>query len=593
MCGISGYIGNTIAAPIVLESLSKLEYRGYDSAGIASVSDDKFNVCKSVGKLHNLISKSNSGAACIGNVAIGHTRWATHGVANLKNAHPHLSDRFAIVHNGIIKNSDSLRRKYLSDTQLCSDTDSEVIVQLVNLFTNNGETVVSSLCSVMNLCEGSWAIALLDRFDSNKIYVSRNKSPLIIGEGDDFKMIASDIIALSPEIKSVYEINDMEIAEITTDAINFYDISGNILKHTPKPACISDQEDYTKDNYPHFMLKEIEQQPDVIKRIINYYKTDDYFNIPPQFISSTKACDRIYIIACGTSYHAGLTGKTFFEKITHKPVCVCIASEFVYNPPIFSPNPVFIFVSQSGETADCIAAMDFAKRKGYTVYSVTNVVESTLALMSDYNFHLFAGREISVASTKAYTAQLAVFAILAYAAVADISVFYHLGCIADNMSALFDQKNHFRQIAHDYLKNASNCFYIGRGTDLYTCMEASLKLKEISYIHSEAIAAGELKHGSIALIESGTPVFAINTQKSLFYHTESNAREAQARGANVITLTTSSDIPQSIVIPRIDNEIFLPFLSIIPTQYIAYYAALQNGCDVDMPRNLAKSVTVE
>lgn len=596
MCGIVGYIGKEQAAPILLSGLSKLEYRGYDSAGIAVLSEDGIQISKAVGKLDNLCKKTDNGNMIKGTCGIGHTRWATHGKPTEANAHPHCSKRFVLVHNGIIENEAELKNKYLSDVEFKSDTDTEVLVHLLQKFTDNGEDTEVAIKHIIAEVDGSYALAVIDLENIDTMYILKNKSPLLIGKGNGFNMVGSDAMAMIANTNTFYEINDKEYAVITKDDINIYTSYG---KHIDRDTFVAelDLSDTEKGTYPHYMLKEIEEQPAVIRRIIQQYSdVEGNFSIDKEIINDVKNCDKIYIIACGTSYHAGLIGKHFFEKISGKPAQAYIASEFVYNMPLLSKKPLFVFISQSGETADCRAVLVRIKELGHKSLTITNVKGSTLSREADHTLLLYAGPEIAVASTKAYTAQVAVLAILAAVVEnkVNIDLRYELAMVANVMEAACMNREEYNSYAKDYLYGQRNCFYIGRGLDYYVCMEAALKLKEISYIQTEGFAAGELKHGTIALIEKNTPVFAITTQENTNLNTRSNIKEVKARGAHVLCISTEalSSHKDQIVVGDV-HELLTPLVTVVPAQYIAYYAALQKECDIDKPRNLAKSVTVE
>lgn len=596
MCGIVGYIGFEDVKEIILGGLEKLEYRGYDSAGIAIVNSNNVYVCKEKGRIKDLRGCLDVNET--GTLGIGHTRWATHGVPNKINSHPHQSctKRFTLVHNGIIENENELREKYLKDIEFTSDTDTEVIVQLIEKFVSEGEEVELAIRHIMSELEGSYALAILDKEDMNTLYAAKNKTPLLAGRGEGFNMIGSDAMAMINYTNNFYEIEDKEFLKITKEKIEIFTIYGNKVTRDTYTADI-DASDTEKGTYPHYMMKEIEEQPFVIRKIISEY-SDENGNlfVEPEIVENVKACDKLYIIACGTSYHAGLIGKQFFEKIAGKPTEVVIASEFIYNMPLLTEKPLFLFISQSGETADCRAVLVKVKQMGFKTLTLTNVKGSTLSRESDNTLLLYAGPEIAVASTKAYTAQIAVLSILAAKVnnKLNIDIFKELGKIAYTMETLCDDKDNYKELAEKFLVKSRNCFYIGRSMDYFVCLEASLKLKEISYIQTEGFAAGELKHGTIALIEHDTPVVAVITQESINLNTRSNIKEVKARGAAtmVISLKKLSNETDDIVIDDV-NELLSPLAAIIPAQYLAYYAALLKGCDIDKPRNLAKSVTVE
>ncbi len=596
MCGIVGYVGPDDVKEILLSGLEKLEYRGYDSAGLALINAEGVHIFKDKGRieaLRNIVPKDVKS-----NLGIGHTRWATHGVPNRINAHPHQSSsrRFTLVHNGIIENEVYLKTRYLNGVKFESDTDTEVIVALIQKFVDDGESVELAIRHTMSEIQGSYALAILDKEDSNVIYAAKNKSPLLAGIGQGFNMIGSDAMAMISHTNMFYELEDKEFVKVTRDSIDIYTIYGAKVDREPFKADL-DLSDIEKGIYPHYMLKEIEEQPFVIRKIINQYSDNNAQPfIDKAILNDFKEADKIYIIACGTSYHAGLIGKQLFEKIAGKPTEVIIASEFVYNMPMLSQKPLFLFISQSGETADCRAVFVKIKSMGYKSVTITNVKGSTLSRESDHTLLLHAGPEIAVCSTKAYTAQIAVISILAASInnIIAIDVFKELSRIANVMESLCDNNEIYKKLAEEYLLDKRSCFYIGRHIDYFVCLEAALKLKEVSYIQTEGFAAGELKHGTIALIEDSTPVIAIITQESINLNTRSNIKEVKARGANTLVISTrklSNDSDQ-VIIDDV-HEMLSPLVSIIPAQYISYYAALQNGCDIDKPRNLAKSVTVE
>lgn len=594
MCGIVGYIGSGAAAPLLLDGLSKLEYRGYDSAGIA-VYNGKITVERAVGKLENLVKKTNGGKKCPGEVGIGHTRWATHGKPTEQNAHPHTAGRFALVHNGIIENEAQLRRQMLDGAHFASDTDTEVIVKLLEKFTNEGECVVTAISHLIEVLEGSYALAIIDAQNPDVLYAVKNKSPLLIGKGQGFNMLGSDAMAMLAQTNEFFEIHDREFAVITRGEITLYTSYAQKIERKSFIAEI-DLSDTEKGTYPHYMLKEIEEQPSVIRKIMREYMTaDGSLAIDKEICADLAASDKIYIIACGTSYHAGLVGQQLLEKIAKKPAQTCLASEFVYNMPLLSEKPFFVFISQSGETADCRAVLVKIKEMGCRSLTLTNVKGSTLSREATHTLLLHAGPEIAVASTKAYTAQLAVLAIIANSLAKEkLDLKYHLAVAAAAMESLCSDREAYRAFAEEYLKNARTCFYIGRGMDYFVCLEGALKLKEISYIYTEGFAAGELKHGPIALIEKDTPVIAVITQEGINLNTRGNIKEVKARGAKVLTVAAKSVSAHGddIVIDDV-CECLTPLVSIIPAQYLAYYAALLRNCDIDKPRNLAKSVTVE
>ncbi|PFG03995.1 glutamine--fructose-6-phosphate transaminase (isomerizing) [Bacillus sp. es.034] len=600
MCGIVGYIGSSDTKEILLKGLEKLEYRGYDSAGIAVQNDEGIHVFKEKGRIADLRGIVDDSVSS--NTGIGHTRWATHGVPSQVNAHPHQSNsgRFTIVHNGVIENYSQLKREYLTDVTFKSDTDTEVIVQLIEKIVVEGNTVEEAFRQTLMLLKGSYAIALLDSENDETIYVAKNKSPLLVGLGEDFNVVASDAMAMIQVTDQYVELMDKEMVIVTKEKVEIQNLIGEVMERAPYTAEI-DASDIEKGTYPHYMLKEIDEQPLVMRKIIQAYQNENNeLHIDEQIVGAMKEADRIYIIACGTSYHAGLVGKQFIEKSAGIPVEVHVASEFSYNMPLLSEKPLFIFISQSGETADSRAVLVQIKELGHKSLTITNVAGSTLSREADYTLLLHAGPEIAVASTKAYTAQLAVLAILAHVAGKacgnnqDFDLVQELGIVATAMEALCDTKEEFEDIAREYLATTRNCFFIGRSLDFYVGLEGALKLKEISYIQAEGFAGGELKHGTIALIEEGTPIVALATQEEVNLGIRGNVKEVVARGANpcIISMKGLEDEEDRFVIPEV-NPLLTPLISVIPLQLISYYAALHRDCDVDKPRNLAKSVTVE
>jgi len=595
MCGIVGYIGTEDVKETILNGLERLEYRGYDSAGIALFDGEEVKVFKDEGRIAHLREIIDYDISST--VGMGHTRWATHGKPNKINSHPHQckEKRFTIVHNGIIENEEELKDKYLKNIELESETDTEVVAQILNKFTKEGEDVNLALRHLMSEIEGSYALAILDSYNREKIYAAKNKSPLLIGKGDGFNMVGSDAMAMISHTNEFFELNDGEYVEISKDKVDIFNIYGVKVERDTYKAEL-DSDDIEKGTYPHYMLKEIDEQPFVIRRIIAEYQDEKgNLKVDEAVIDKIHNADRIYIIACGTSYHAGLVGKYYFENITEIPAEVHVSSEFVYNTPILSEKPLFIFISQSGETADSRAVLVKVKEMGYPTITLTNVKGSTLYRETDNQLLLHAGPEIAVASTKAYTAQIAVLALVAVkTSNKDINLIKELSIAANVMETLCDSKDLYKDLANKYLNETRNCFYIGRHLDYYLCMEAALKLKEISYIQTEGFAAGELKHGTIALIEDGTPVIAVITQERVNLNTRSNIKEVSARGANVITISRKgiSSKNDQIVIGDL-NEFLTPLAAAVPVQLLAYYAALDRGCDIDKPRNLAKSVTVE
>lgn len=601
MCGIVGYIGEKDSKEILLKGLERLEYRGYDSAGIAVRNGEGITVFKEKGRIADLRGAVNGDVT--GNTGIGHTRWATHGKPSQVNAHPHqnTSDRFTIVHNGVIENYHHLQRDYLADVAMESDTDTEIIVQLIGKFVEGeGMTTQDAFSKALKLMKGSYAIALLDAEEAQTIFVAKNKSPLLVGLGEDFNVVASDAMAMLQVTDQFVELMDKEIVIVRKNSVEILTLEGETVEREPFTAEI-DMSDIDKGTYPHYMLKEIDEQPAVMRKIIQAYQgEDEKLTIQPEILDALQEADRLYIIAAGTSYHAGLIGKEYLEKMAGIPVEVHVASEFGYNMPLLSEKPLFIFISQSGETADSRQVLVRIKELGHPSLTITNVAGSTLSREADHTLLLYAGPEIAVASTKAYTAQLAVLAILA-AVTAEargrdlgFDLIQEMGIVANAIQAQVDMKEEIEQLAHDFLSTTRNCFFIGRLMDFFVGLEGALKLKEISYIQAEGFAGGELKHGTIALIEEGTPVIALATQESVNLNIRGNVKEVAARGANtmIISMEGLNEDGDSHVLPTV-HELLTPLVSVIPLQLISYYAALHRDCDVDKPRNLAKSVTVE
>ncbi|PTI44019.1 glutamine--fructose-6-phosphate transaminase (isomerizing) [Staphylococcus succinus] len=601
MCGIVGYIGHDNAKELLLKGLEKLEYRGYDSAGVAVVNEEGTSVFKAKGRIAELRKVADSDATD-GSVGIGHTRWATHGVPNYENSHPHQSssNRFTLVHNGVIENYEELRNEYLSEIAFQSETDTEVIVQLVEHFSNEGLPTEEAFTKVVSLLEGSYALGLIDSADKDTIFVAKNKSPLLIGVGDDFNVIASDAIAMLQVTNKYKEIHDHEIVIVKRDEVIIKAQDGSVQERDAYTAQI-DASDTEKGVYDHYMLKEIHEQPAVMRRIIQEYQDEDgNLKMDADIIKDVAEADRIYIVAAGTSYHAGLVGREFIEKWAGVPTEVHVASEFVYNMPLLSEKPLFIYISQSGETADSRAVLVETNKLGHKSLTITNVAGSTLSREANHTLLLHAGPEIAVASTKAYTAQIAVLSILSqivaqeHGREANIDLLPELAKVTTAIEAIVDDADIMEQIATDFLATTRNAFFIGRTMDYNVSLEGALKLKEISYIQAEGFAGGELKHGTIALIEEGTPIIALATQKNVNLSIRGNVKEVVARGANpcIISMDGLNKEGDTYVIPHV-HELLTPLVSVVTTQLIAYYASLHRDLDVDKPRNLAKSVTVE
>lgn len=601
MCGIVGIIGTENAVPVLIGGLEKLEYRGYDSAGIFTADHQTDHLIKASGRIQNLKDKLTP--EINGHIGIGHTRWATHGKPSEKNAHPHVSQngRFVLVHNGVIENFEELRQTYLTGHTFDGETDTEIIAHLIEVFMEEQETVADAFAQVLSVIKGSYAFGLIDRLDPDTLYAAKNKSPLLIGLGDGFNVITSDAMAMLSHTKEFVEIEDQEMVYLTKENVVIRDLDGNLVTRSSYEAQI-DAEDIEKGTYPYYMLKEIDEQPAVMRRIAARYFKEDGIDVDSKLLDCMNKSDRLYIVACGTSYHAGLASKETLEKLTNIPVEVHLASEFGYHTPLLSERPFFIFLSQSGETADSRQVLVKTRELGHPSLTITNVAGSTLSREADFTLLLHAGPEIAVASTKAYTAQLAVLALLAkavgdvrmnpQAAAFDLS--HELGLAAAAMEAVISQKEELEQLAFAYFQGSRNAFYIGRGNDYFVSLEAALKLKEISYIQAEGFAAGELKHGTIALIEEGVPVIGIISDQISGSHTRGNLKEVESRGAHTLVIATEEMAKEDdqLVLPSV-HPLLTTLTTVVPTQLLAYYATLARGFDVDKPRNLAKSVTVE
>lgn len=603
MCGIVGIIGKS-ARDVVLNGLKKLEYRGYDSAGIYlnDLNGHEY-LTKAVGRIKNLEDKLSDNEQ--GLVGIGHTRWATHGKPSIANSHPHYSSdkRFYLVHNGVIENYAELKEKYLSDVSFNSDTDTEVVVQLIAKIAK--EKCLSGFLAfkeALKLINGSYAFLLVDNKEPDHIFIAKNKSPMMLGIGDGFNIIASDAISVLDQTKLFIDLQDGDVADVTASAINIEDIAGNHIERKPYLVNI-DPNSASKGTYEFYMLKEIDEQPSVMRRLSKEYFNDDAdVKVDANIVQSVAQSDRIYILAAGTSYHAGLVGKNIIEKYTDIPVEVGIASEFGYHFPKLSKKPFFIFLSQSGETADSRVVLKHVNQLGLPSLTITNVAGSTLSREATYTMLLKAGPEIAVASTKAYTAQVAVQAILAkavgeylkIAAAIDFDLKRQLALVAEGMQEIVDGKEKINSLAKKYLATTRNAFYIGRGVDYAVALEGALKLKEVSYIQTEGFAAAELKHGTIALIEKGVPVVTLINDPATADLTRGNIQEVESRGANVITIVAKkfAKATDDIILPDVDYYLS-PLVTVVPAQLLAYYASKNKGLDVDKPRNLAKSVTVE
>lgn len=612
MCGIVGYIGNKQAAPILLDGLSKLEYRGYDSAGIAVREGEKeVKVIKAKGRLKVLAEKTNNGTAVPGTCGIGHTRWATHGEPSENNAHPHMSDdgNVVAVHNGIIENYQELKNKLLrKGYTFYSETDTEVAVKLIDYYYKKYEgTPVDAINHSLVRIRGSYALAVMFKDYPEEIYVARKDSPMILGVGDGESFIASDVPAILKYTRNVYYIGNLEMAKVSKEEITFYNLDGEEIQKEMK-TIEWDAEAAEKAGYEHFMMKEIHEQPRAVKDTLNSVLKDGKIDLTDIGLAEEdiRRTSQIYIVACGSAYHVGMVAQYVIEDLVKIPVRVELASEFRYRKPILDPNGLVIIISQSGETADSLAALRETKAQGIRTLGIVNVVGSSIAREADKVFYTLAGPEISVATTKAYSTQLMASYILAieFAKVKNTiteeqyeNYIAELQAIPEKIEKIIEDKERIQWFAAKQA-NAKDAFFVGRGIDYAICMEGSLKMKEISYVHSEAYAAGELKHGTISLIEDGTLVIGVLTQPELYEKTISNMVECKSRGAYLMGLTTYSnysieDTADFVVyIPKTDEH-FEASLAVIPLQLMGYYVSVAKGLDVDKPRNLAKSVTVE
>ena len=612
MCGIIGFAGKTEAVEVLLDGLERLEYRGYDSAGVAVVSPDgRLQVKKSKGRLSVLRTLLEAEEPMSGGIGIGHTRWATHGEPNDVNAHPHVGQegKIAVVHNGIIENyleiKNSLIRKGI---RFSSDTDTEVIVQLLEYYYKKYSNLMDAVYAVLNRIKGAYAMGILCSDYPEQMLAARKDAPLLIGYGEEGNYIASDVTALLSHTRTVTYMEDDEVAVITAGKVEIYD-SDRTLLEKEKHAIEWDVTAAEKGGYAHFMLKEIMEQPEAVRKTISPRIADG--KIVLEELKGTgdfiRNVSRIYIVACGSAYHVGMVGKYTLEKLLHIPVEACLASEFRYSEPLLGESTLVIVISQSGETLDSLAALREAKRRGSKVLSIVNVMGSSIARESDYVLYTWAGPEIAVATTKAYTTQMVLLIMLGVYLAKELeqiekdeyeAIVEGLLRLPEQIKQVLNELDNYQKIASRYF-NHNSVFYIGRNLDYALGLEGSLKLKEISYIHSESYAAGELKHGTISLIEPGTLVVALATYAPLVEKSLSNIVEVKSRGAEVIALTTdktvntiSSQTSEMFVIPEV-QAILQPVLGVIPLQLFAYYIALNRGCDIDKPRNLAKSVTVE
>lgn len=608
MCGIVGYIGKSQAAPILLDGLAKLEYRGYDSAGIAVYDGDKIVGRKAMGRLKVLSELTHDGEIMPGTVGIGHTRWATHGAPTNENAHPHFneSETIAVVHNGIIENYLKLKKKLLDKGyHFQSETDTEVVAHLLDYYYKGDP--LEAVTKVMHRVDGSYALGIIFSDQPDYVYAVRKDSPLIVGKGKDGNLIASDVPAVLKYTREVCFIQNEEIARLSQGAIEFFNVDGEAIEKTYK-TIEWDVNAAEKGGYEHFMLKEMYEQPKTVRDTLNPRLKGNAIEIEELGMTDEeiRQISRIRIVACGSAYHTGVTAKYVYEGMARIPVEVDLASEFRYRNPILDEKELVIIISQSGETADSLAALREAKERGNMTLGIVNVVGSSIAREADKVFYTWAGPEIAVATTKAYSAQLVAHYLLAikFAEVRGTiteqekaEYIEDLKRLPDQIELLLGNKERIQRFANRYV-TAKDVFFIGRGIDYAISLEGSLKLKEISYIHSEAYAAGELKHGTISLIEEGTLVSAVVTQKELYKKTISNIVEVRTRGAFVMAVTNegNTEIEKAadyvVYIPE-TNKYFTNSLAIIPLQLFGYYVSVGKGCDVDKPRNLAKSVTVE
>lgn len=609
MCGIVGYVGKKQAAPILLEGLSKLEYRGYDSSGIAVIDDNKINMTKAKGRLSILAEKTDNGKNLHGTIGIGHTRWATHGEPSDINSHPHLSmsGRFAVVHNGIIENYISLKKKLIDKGfEFVSDTDTEVIAHLFEYYYK--DDILDAMIKVIEHIEGSYALGVLCSEYPDQFIAVRKSSPMIVGLGKDENFIASDVTAILKHTKDVYYLEDNEIVILKEDGVTVYNMD---KEEVPKDVFTVDWDVSAaeKGGYEHFMMKEMEEQPKALRDTISPRIKDGRIVLDDISLTAEdiKKIHKIFIVACGSAYHVGFVGKYIIEKMCRIPVEVQVASEFRYCDPLVSKDDLVIVISQSGETADTLAGLKEAKNHGARILSIVNVVGSAIANASDDVIYTWAGPEIAVATTKAYSTQLAVMYLISLYMADKLGMvtsgeyakyLKSIEELPEKVKSILENKDNIQYLASLFY-NSHSIFFLGRNLDYAVSLEGSLKLKEISYIHSEAYAAGELKHGTISLIEEGTLVVALATVNDLFDKTISNIKEVKARGAVVMGLTTQehfddmASVCDHVVIVPDSEEFTLPSLAVVPLQLFGYYVASLKGCDIDKPRNLAKSVTVE
>lgn len=600
MSGVIGYIGHRDVKETVLTGLKRLEHLGYDSAGIGLVDDKQVHIFKEEGKLDRL-EKALKGVQLKVTAGVGHTRWATHGQPSRINAHPHQSytGRFVLVHKGLIENYQELVDIYIPNIKRESETDTEVIAHLIDHFSGQGMETEEAFRQVLGKLEGSFAIVLIDRLEPNRLYAAKNKSPLLIGRGEGENTVASAAVAMQHVTKTFQDLQDGEYAILDRNQVTIKKLDGQTVE---RDVFTLDKEANAVEmgDYDHYMLKEIDEQPAVIRQLINhYYDEKGELKLAP-YLADLELPDRIFIVACGTSYHAGLVGKRYLEQIAQIPTEVHIASEFLYDDLLIDGKPLFIFISQSGETADSRGVLSRIKKRGYPTLTITNVEGSTLYREADFKLLTHAGPEIAIASTKAYTAQLVVLALFSIYLAAQkglkspVDPYKELDAVAWAMEKVLGEKERAKAIAHQFLAGKQSAFFIGRLKDYAVCLEGALKLKETSYIQAEGYASGELKHGPIALIEDGTPVFVLVTDERTAKITRSNAEEVRSRGGNtcLISIQGLHQPEDTWVLPKVPSFL-TPLVAVLPFQMIAYYAALERGRDVDKPRHLTKSVMVE
>ena len=607
MCGIVGFNGNQQAAPVLLEGLSKLEYRGYDSAGIAVFNQNEVEIVKAKGRLKSLMEKTNDGQSVNGTCGIGHTRWATHGEPSEDNAHPHISfhEKIVTVHNGIIENYQELKDRLLKEGYIFySQTDTEVATNLIEFYYLKNKDPLKAISEAMMRIRGSYALSVMFKDYSDQIFVARKDSPMILGVSNQESYIASDVPAILKYTRNVYYIGNLEMACLKKGSISFYNLDGEEIEKECQEIKW-DAQAAEKGGYEHFMMKEIHEQPKAVEDTLNSIIKDNQIVLDLEGLDISNL-SQIHFVACGSAWHVSMACQYIFEDLTHIPVRVELASEFRYRNPLLSKKDLVIVISQSGETADSLAALRLAKEKGIPTLAIVNVLGSSIAREADYVLYTLAGPEISVATTKAYSAQLVLGYVLAIyfgkekGLLEQEKIRYYLSelnTLPKKIERVLEDKERLQWFASKY-SNAKDVFFIGRGIDYAISLEGSLKLKEISYIHSEAYAAGELKHGAISLIEDGTLLIGVCTQSQLYEKTISNMVECKSRGAYLMAVAPygyyqiEDTANFTTYIPRIDEH-FIGSLAVIPLQLLAYYLSVSKGLDVDKPRNLAKSVTVE